>query len=584
MRFSLKCHNHINVIFITLFMLSMINLLYLHYYFLLTITLEVNCFLTSYCDNLLACIIDVTFIFIIAWLINFGRIRNSLILTFIITLLWSFSNIFYARFFHQYLSWSSIGQVGNLADGSVTSSILAGFQLSDLYYPLISIVFTYICIKSKQHDVKTKSLRSILIIWGIGILLAFSVHSLYFLHPQKSFVYVLEKTMFTPSKMDFMWPNWTVFHKGFFRKLILEQITKETLIELNQNQKEKIEREINNTDQRVTQRTVPTNVKNLIFILVESYLSVTSDLIVDGKEITPYLNKLRHDSAVYYNGHMMPNVSIGESSDGQLIYMTGLLPLHSEITVSKAKKNKLVGLPQLIKKTEPDLTSITIIPTTPSLWDQQAISDAYGFDKLYSMLEYQRDMKDNESGGFLTDEMIFKYASYLDSNNSSPFMSLILTMSMHQPYNSHVEHGFVINDKNLPQEYKNYLINCHYTDIQIGKYLESLKAKGIYENCLIVITSDHDARPRNLSMEGIITPEIPLYIINGGFNPNDAWSGSCNQLDVYTTILDIMGIDSFWHGLGHTLLNKHYENSVNQDIQEISDWIIYGNYFRGQNK
>lgn len=584
MRFSLKCHNHINVIFITLFMLSMINLLYLHYYFLLTITLEVNCFLTSYCDNLLACIIDVTFIFIIAWLINFGRIRNSLILTFIITLLWSFCNIFYARFFHQYLSWSSIGQVGNLADGSVTSSILAGFQLSDLYYPLISIVFIYLCIKSKQRDVKTKSLRSILIIWGIGIILAFSVHSLYFLHPQKSFVYVLEKTMFTPSKMDFMWPNWTVFHKGFFRKLILEQITKESQIELSQNQKEKIEKEINNTDQRVTQRTVPANVKNLIFILVESYLSVTSDLIVEGKEITPYLNKLRHDSTVYYNGHMMPNVSIGESSDGQLIYMTGLLPLHSEITVSKAKNNKLIGLPQLIKNSNPELTSITIIPTTPSLWDQQAMSEAYNFDKLYSMLDYQRDMKDNESGGFLSDEMIFKYASYLDDKNEPPYMSLILTMSMHQPYNSYVEHGFVINDKSLPQEYKNYLINCHYTDIQIEQYLESLKTKGLYENSLIIITSDHDARSKNLSMEGIIKPEIPLYIINGGFNPNDAWSGSCNQLDVYTTILDIMGIDSFWHGLGHTLLNKRYENSVNQDIQEISDWIIYGNYFHGQNK
>ncbi len=565
-------------------MLSLANLLYLHYYFLLTISLEINCYFTSYCDNLLACIIDTTFIFMIAWLINFGRIRNSLITTFIITLLWSFSNIFYARFFHQYLSWSSIGQVGNLADGSVTSSMLAGFQLLDLYYPLISIVFIILCIKTKHQDVKIKSLRSILAIWMIGIVLVLSVHSFYFLHPTKSFVDVFAKTMFTPSKMDSMWPNWTVFHKGFFRKLILEQITRESQIELNQDQKEAIKKVISNIDQRITKRTAPENIKNLIFILVESYLSVTSDLIIEGKEITPNLNKLRHDSTVYYNGHMMPNVSIGESSDGQLIYMTGLLPLHAEITVSKAKNDKLIGLPQQLKNTYPDLSSITIIPTNPSLWDQQAMSDAYNFDKLYSMLDYQRDLKDNESGGFLTDEMIFKYASHLDNKNKPPFMSLILTMSMHQPYNTYVDHGFIISDSNLPQEYKNYLISCHYTDIQIGNYLESLKAKGLYENSLIIITSDHDARPQNLGMEGKITPEIPLYIINGGFNPSDAWNGSCNQLDVYTTILDIMGIDTLWHGLGHTLLNKHYENSVNQDIQEISDWIIYGNFFNGQNK
>ena len=80
-------------------------------------------------------------------------------------------------------------------------------------------------------------------------------------------------------------------------------------------------------------------------------------------------------------------------------------------------------------------------------------------------------------------------------------------------------------------------------------------------------------------MEGKISREIPIYIVNGGVDNSNAWSGECNQLDVYTTILDIMGIQSTWRGLGHTLLNKNYQNSVTDDIQEISDRIIYGDYF-----
>ena len=276
---------------------------------------------------------------------------------------------------------------------------------------------------------------------------------------------------------------------------------------------------------------------------------------------------------------MIPNVSIGESSDGQLIYMAGLLPLHSEITVSKAKKNCIIGLPEQIKKAYPNLQSLTIIPTNPSLWDQQAMSDSYGFDKLYSMLDYQAEMKDNENGAFLTDEMIFRYASKKDESNQPPFFSLILTMSMHQPFNSFVEHGFHLTDKNLPQEYKNYLTNCHYTDIQIGKYLNDLKDKGLYDNSLIVIVSDHDAHPDYLGMDDKISREIPIYIVNGGIDNSNAWSGECNQLDVYTTILDIMGIQSKWRGFGHTLLNKKYHNSVTGDIQEMSDWIIYSDYF-----
>ena len=570
---------HINTEFLLMFMMSMMNMVFLHQYFLHTIDLEVGCFVSSFFDNLLACLIDVTFILLVSWLITLRRLRASLVITFVITLLWSFCNVFYARFFHQYLSWSSIGLAGNLSDPIVLDSMTAGFRLIDIYYPLAIILFCWIYFRSKHHDVKSKSLRTLSYIWSCGLLISLTVHGVYAFHPHIGIVYELEKTVFTPAKMDSMWPNWTVYHKGFFRKLFVDQLKRKSKIELTKEQEAAIEKEYSDHSQRITGRTAPNHIQNVIFILVESYLSVTSDLVVDGQEITPNLNKLKRDSNVYYNGHMIPNVSIGESSDGQLIYMAGLLPLHSEITVSKAKKNSIIGLPEQIKKAYPDLQSLTIIPTNPSLWDQQAMSDSYGFDKLYSMLDYQAEMKDNENGAFLTDEMIFRYASKKDESNKPPFFSLILTMSMHQPFNSFIEHGFHLTDKSLPQEYKNYLTNCHYTDIQIGKYLNDLKDKGLYDNSLIVIVSDHDAHPDYLSMDGKISREIPIYIVNGGMDNSNAWSGECNQLDVYTTILDILGIQSTWRGLGHTLLNKNYQNSVTGDIQEMSDWIIYSDYF-----
>lgn len=575
----MKSKKHINVDFLLMFLLSVVNLLFLHHYFLQTIGLEVGCFKSSLVDNLLACLLDVTFVWLVSWIITLRRVRTSLMITFVITLLWSFCNVFYARFFHQYLSWSSIGLAGNLTDPIVLDSMSAGFRLIDLYYPLIIVLFCWVCYRCRRNDVKSKSLRTLLYTWLCCLVLGLAVHSLYFFHSHIGFVYELEKTLFTPEKMDSMWPNWTVFHKGFFRKIVVDPLKRTSKLELTKEQEAAIEKEYSDHSQRVTKRTAPDNIKNVIFILVESYLSVTSDLIVDGKEITPNLNKLKRDSNVYFNSHMIPNVSIGESSDGQLIYMAGLMPLHSEITVSKAKKNSIIGLPEQIKKAYPDLHSLTIIPTTPSLWDQQAMSDSYGFDKLYSMLDYQTEMKDNENGDFLTDEMIFRYASKKDESNQPPFFSLILTMTMHQPFDSFVEHGFHLTDKSLPQEYKNYLTNCHYTDIQIGHYLNDLKEKGLYDNSLIVIVSDHDAHPDYLGMEGKISREIPIYIVNGGIDNSNAWTGECNQLDVYTTILDIMGIQSKWRGLGHTLLNKNYQNSVTEDIQEISDWIIYGDYF-----
>ena len=571
-------NKYINAYFLILFMLSVINMLFMHHYFLQTIGLEVGCFKSSLVDNLIACLLDVSVILFLAWLITLRRLRISLAITFVITLIWSFCNVFYARFFHQYLNWSSIGQAGNLSDASVVNSMLAEFHAIDLFYPIMAILFFWIYIHSRNKNITIKSLRTIILTWLICATLGIIAHVFYIFHPHYGVVYALEKTMFTPEKMDSMWPNWTVFHKGFFRRLVVDQLTRDSKIKLTKEQIEEIEKAYSDHSQRVTKRTAPDNIKNVIFILVESYLSVTSDLIVDGQEITPYLNKLKRDSTVYFNSHMRPNVSIGESADGQFIYMAGLLPLHSEITVSKAKRDTIIGLPEQMKKIFPNLKSYTLIPTNPSLWEQQPMTEAYGFDHLYSMIDYQAEI-DRENDGFLSDDMIFNYASFKDKSIQQPYFSLILTMSMHQPYDAFEKHGFELTDKNLPQRYKNYLNSCHFFDMQIGKYFEELKAKGLYDNSLIIIVSDHDARPRYLDMEGKISDDIPIYIINGGFKPSEAWDGECNQLDVYTTILDIMGIDSKWRGLGHTLLKKDYQNSVTAETQELSDLIIYSNFF-----
>lgn len=576
----LNLKKHINGYFLILFMMSLQNLLFLHFTFIRTIDLEIPYYLSSPFDNFLACLIDVTVLLAMVWLITLRRTRLSLAITFVITLVWSFCNIFYSRFFLQYLSWSSIGQAGNLTDSIVIDSMMAGFKLADLYYPIVCLVFCWIYIRFRKKNITQKSIRTMLCLWACTLCLSLAAHSMYFFHPTTGVLQELRKTMFTPKKTDSMWPNWTVFHKGFFRKMVIEQLFGNGSLKLTQEQETEIENEYKNHTQRITARTAPEHVKNIIFILVESYLSSTSDLFVDGKEITPNLNRLKHDSTVYFNSHMQPNVSIGESSDGQFIYMAGLLPLHSEITVSRARKDEIIGLPELLKKKYPEAKSMTILPTSPSLWDQQAMTNAYGFDYLYSTIEYPAEFNDLGDNAFLNDEQVFKFAARKDETIPKPFCSLILTMTMHQPYDGYYEHGFTVTDKNLPQEYKNYLISCHYTDIQIGKYVDGLKKNGLYDNSLIVIVADHDAHPDYLGMSGKITREIPIYIINGGFAPSSAWDGTCNQLDVFTTLLDIMGIESVWRGLGHTLLNKNYQNSVTDKIQELSDWIILGDYFK----
>ena len=200
----------------------------------------------------------------------------------------------------------------------------------------------------------------------------------------------------------------------------------------------------------------------------------------------------------------------------------------------------------------------------------------YGIEKMYSKFDYDKDMNDSED---LDDEQLFQMATQVEATAEQPFFSLVLTMSMHSPYTKCVEHGFTLTDDSLSEEYRNYLVDCHYTDMQIERYINGLKQRGLYDNSVIMITADHHAHPVYLNMGNKVGDELPLYIVNGGIDKTNAWTGPCNQLDIYTTLLDMFGIESIWRGLGHTLLNKDYKEYPIEKAHTLSDWIIMGNYF-----
>lgn len=571
-----------NYLFLILFAFSLLNMLYMHYQFLFTNGLEFYFAKTSILDNFLAVLLDVTVIFLSFLLLFWGRVKASLIVTFFFTMILSFSNIIYSRFFGQYLSFSAIGQVGNINDNVVIQSILSEIRVYDIFHFLFIFLFILILFHSRnKRIIANVSLRILGYIWMIVLVLILVSHSIYLV--RGSFERAIQ-TLF-PSysnsseyfQMENVYPNWITFHKGLMRSVVFDHILNGGKnIKLGSKEIKAIEEEYMNHKGRVTKKTLDESIHNFIFIIVESYLSVLSDLKIDGKEITPYLNELKRDSNVYYNGHVQPNARIGRSSDGQLIYMTGLLPLRTEVTVGFAKNDSLVGLPGLLHNRGLVQYSQILVPTSPSLWEQNAMNKVYNLGTMYSKNDYSI----NKSGDDLTDEEIFDFAKQLDNKMPPNSFSLVLTLSMHEPFDKFVEHGFQLNDNTLPNRYKNYLITSHYFDEQIGKYIEHLKSDGLYDNSLIVIASDHEPLLHNMDVEGKVSKELPLYIINGGFDKSIAWAGKCNQLDVYTTLLDIIGIESEWHGLGHTLLDPNYSNSVSDKKWQLSEWIINGDYFR----
>lgn len=563
-----------------LYIASIVNLLIMHYYILLSCRVEEATDAVLWIDNLVGVVVDVTILSSIALLITLGRIHLSLFISFVITWLWCISNILYSRFFHHYISLSAIGQAGALADSFMLNNVAEGFLWTDsilLAYAII-ICWWYMSLRKESTSFEW---RHLFITWPLCLVGVDLIYHLLFciLTPElrsmsyyRHRLYVRHVDLLHSSAE----PNWASFHRGSFRQILfpsLYQVCNST--KLTSEQCAEIKNEYQNHQERISNLTEKVKGKNILFIIVESYLSATSDLSVDGKEVTPFLNSLKRDSTVYYNGQMTSNISTGESSDGQFLYMTGMMPLRSEVTVTKAKYSELPGLPKLLKQEGIIKESQMIIPTLPSMWEQEGMCKKYGFDQLYSSADYQ-----NGKYWYLSDQQVFEYALEKNLSAQQPFLSVILTMTMHQPYTKPMDSTYIIKDQLLTEKYRNYLSSCHYMDKQLKWYFGQLKKNGLYDKSTIVIVADHHAHASLFDIsDEMISTDIPLYIINGNINQTTGWQGKCNQLDVYTTLLDILGTQNAWHGFGHTLITNSYHNSVTPQRWLMSEQIIKGNYF-----
>lgn len=554
----------------TLLFLSGLNLIFMHYYIFLTYHLNAEVDFAFFVDNILGVFFDVLIIFSLVYLVSLRKIRVALSISFAITWLWSLSSVMYSRFFFHYLSLSAVWQGGALTDDLIFQCIKANIQILDLFYPCVAVLFVYI-LKHSRLEASMLFVKKLFTFFLFFVFCDLSIHAIYCL-ANPSFRYVsyyihrLHSNHFV-EHVYYSQPNLAHFLRGEIRTLGAELVKDlEGNIELSRQQVEEINQFISKSRHRISDNSNINSKSNIIFILVESYMSFTSDLKIGGKEVTPFLNSLKRDSTVYYNGNMKTNVTLGGSSDGQFIYMTGLLPLRSVLTISKARNAAMPGLPKIL-----GMSSRMVIPTVTSIWDQDQMCRQYGFDELYASDDFSSQVNGN-----LTDEQVFQLAMQIDKASRQPFFSIILTISMHQPYIEQIDSTFPIHDTSITDELANYLNACHYTDRQIGNYFAWLKKSGLYDNSMIVIAADH---PVDNTDFGGVANDIPLYIVNAGVSNEKMWQGEHNQVDLYTTLLDLFGCESNWYGLGNSLASPQYENMVSPRTWEMSERIIMGNFF-----
>lgn len=290
---------------------------------------------------------------------------------------------------------------------------------------------------------------------------------------------------------------------------------------------------------------------NLVLIVVESLNSWVLDLRIDGREVTPVLNALCADTANIVGRHMRRQVKNGGSSDGHFMYNTGLLPLEQRAVAMVYPDAHYPTLNQALQRP----VTMHICGDQPALWNTQVTALTYGYHTFHGAPELQPLLK---SSLWQWDKVIFEAATHYLDTISQPFVAQIITLGMHEPYNrTDVPESWISHCGHYTPKLRNYLERTAVFDRELGLFLQRLRQQGLYDNSLIVIVSDHNELVDNEpSGRPSIDPDgrdCLFLVLNSGHG--SYIERPFGQIDVYPTLLDLMGANDYdWKGMGYSLM------------------------------
>lgn len=501
------------------------------------------------------------------------------------------ANINYSRYWHDLIPFSSIFNKSSY-NTIVLKSSITYLRWSDIIFVINSIlpIILYKVLKISRSagfaSIKKVSIGvSILVLYiTVQVLSINSIKSYHIAVGTKDFTF--KEALRCRQNIQFSRKNmWRGTGFILYTKYQFSLLDSVKSITLTPSDIARINKFLNNQHSNYARQFECNGGKNLIIIIVESLNADVIGKKTNGKEITPNLNRLITEEGTIYNLNIVTQVRDGGSSDGQMMYNTGLLPIKAGPTVYAFGNNTF---PSLVSALKP-AASIEIISEQGFVWNHFITSKQYGYDHLYDRVG---EVESGQHPG--ADALLFKKALQVSKNLESPFLMEITTISMHTPFidpNADIDKNFD-NLDGMPMQLANYYRITNYFDRQLGLFIEGLKENGLYNKSVIVIASDHNIA---IYGNGDDYKKILFMAINSG--KSEKINRTAGQIDVFPTILDIMGVyDSAWRGLGMSMLD-HENNSAadaygtmhgkssgkiemhQREAWDISDLIIRSNYF-----
>lgn len=344
--------------------------------------------------------------------------------------------------------------------------------------------------------------------------------------------------------------------------------------------------------------------KNLIILQVESLENFVIGKRVNGQEITPNLNRLLNNSLYFSNYY--EQIYNGTSSDADLMTNTSVYPVRQGSTFFRFPGNTYNSLPKILESH--GYQTLAIHPDKGGYWNWRQALTAIGFQRTIDEGYFQMDER---IGLGISDGSYLRQVGSVIKEQKQPFYTFLVTLTSHAPFDLPIQYRGLNLDSVLEEsKLGGYFQSIHYTDQQIGAFIEKLDKDGLLDNTVVALYGDHTGvhkfyddeikqlkNPESWWFEGY--NQIPLIIYSRGMTGEEIKTIG-GQIDILPTLAYLMGVDRKDYestAMGRNLLNTKKNFAVlssgqlvgssptDKDREEaehgigIADEIIRSNYF-----
>jgi lipoteichoic acid synthase len=283
--------------------------------------------------------------------------------------------------------------------------------------------------------------------------------------------------------------------------------------------------------------------KRIFMIQVESLNNFVIGEKVDGKEITPNLNKLAASSNYFADDYF--TVGSGGTSDADFTTNTSLPPLDNASAFVEYGKDNFTSLEKELKNV--GYTTNAFHANSRGYWNRNTVFKNLGFDNFYAKDNYNIDDIINMG---LSDKSFLNQTFDKIKNQPVNSFNYIITLSSHYSFEIPNQYKTLnLPTSKYPEMTANYLESVHYTDAALGEFIQKLKDSGMYDDSLIVLYGDHTAKydaftddaGNKIDLNSVSGKRIPLFVKLPGETTGAKYNKPTSHWDIMPTILNLVG-------------------------------------------